>query len=49
MGRIAVQSGVRRLICTHINPRHDEAEVLAQAQAHFAGAVLAKEMHSYEI
>ncbi len=49
VGRIAVQSGVRRLICTHINPRHDEAEVLAQAQAHFAGAVLAKEMHSYEI
>ena len=38
-GRLAADARVRRLVLTHIPPWHDKAEMLAEAQAEWDGAV----------
>ena len=46
---LARQAGVRQLFLTHISRRYREKEVLAEAQAEFPNAVVARDFDQYKI
>lgn len=48
-GEIASAANVSRLLCTHISPRYNEAELLAEAAAAYPSAEIALEMSVYEL
>jgi ribonuclease Z len=46
---LAVRAGVKQLILTHISRRYRERDVLAEAQAVFPGARVARDFDSYQV
>ncbi len=46
---LAKEAGVKRLILTHLSRRYRERDVLAEAQATFPGAVVARDFDSFQI
>ncbi|MFZ5820552.1 MAG: ribonuclease Z [Chloroflexota bacterium] len=46
---LAVQAGVKRLILTHLSRRYRERDVLAEAQAVFPGAVVARDFDTFQV
>jgi len=46
---LAVQAGVKRLILTHLSRRYRERDVLAEAQAVFPGAVVARDFDIFQV
>ena len=46
---LAVKAGVKQLILTHISRRYREREVLAEAQAFFPDAVVARDFDTYQV
>ena len=46
---LAVKAGVKHLILTHISRRYRERDVLAEAQAIFAGAVVARVFDAFQV
>lgn len=50
VGEVATNTGVKRLLLTHIWPEYDTNDILKEAQANFFGNVeIATEMKTYEI
>jgi ribonuclease Z len=47
-GELAAKAGVRQLILTHISRRYREKDVLAEAQAAFPGAVVARDFDHFQ-
>ena len=48
-GSIAAKAGVSRLICTHMSPLTNEADILTEARTQFANTVIAQEGERYEL
>jgi len=46
---LAVQAGVKKLILTHLSRRYRERDVLAEAQAVFPGAVVARDFDAFQV
>ena len=46
---LAVKAGVKHLILTHISRRYRERDVLAEAQAIFPGAVVARDFDAFQV
>lgn len=46
---LAVQAGVKRLILTHLSRRYRERDVLAEAQAVFPEAIVARDFDTFQI
>ncbi len=46
---LAAQAGVKKLILTHLSRRYREKEVLAEAQAVFPGAVVARDFDVFKV
>ena len=46
---LAVKAGVKQLILTHISRRYREREVLAEAQAIFPDAVVARDFDTFQV
>jgi ribonuclease Z len=46
---LAVQAGVKQLILTHISRRYRERDVLAEAQAVFPGARVARDFDDFQV
>ena len=46
---LAVKAGVKQLILTHISRRYREREVLAEAQAIFPNAVVARDFDTFQV
>ena len=46
---LAVQAGVKQLILTHISRRYRERDVLAEAQAVFPNAIVARDFDTYQV
>ena len=46
---LAVQAGVKQLILTHISRRYRERDVIAEAQAIYPGAVVARDFDMFQI
>ncbi|MCI0520042.1 MAG: ribonuclease Z [Chloroflexi bacterium] len=46
---LAVQAGVKKLILTHLSRRYRERDVLAEAQAVFPGAVVARDFDIFQV
>jgi ribonuclease Z len=48
-GRLAAEAGVGNLLLTHLSRRYRERDVLAEANAAFPGAVVARDFDHYQI
>jgi ribonuclease Z len=48
-GELALQSGVKQLILTHISRRYRERDVIAEAQAVFPNAFVARDFDMYQV
>jgi ribonuclease Z len=48
-GELALQAGVKQLILTHISRRYREREVIAEAQAVFPNAFVARDFDMYQV
>ncbi|NLG23884.1 MAG: MBL fold metallo-hydrolase [Clostridiales bacterium] len=48
-GELAAKAGARRLVLTHLSPRYDPADVLAEARAAFPAAQLARAGETIEV
>ncbi len=46
---LALKAGVKQLMLTHISRRYREKEVLAEAQAIFPGAVVARDFDTFQV
>jgi ribonuclease Z len=46
---LAKEAGVKKLILTHLSRRYRERDVLAEAQATFPGAIVARDFDSFQI
>lgn len=46
---LAVQAGVKRLILTHLSRRYRERDVLAEAQAVFPDAIVARDFDTFQV
>jgi ribonuclease Z len=46
---LAAQAGVKKLILTHLSRRYRERDVLAEAQAVFPGAVVARDFDTFQV
>ena len=43
VAKVAAESGVKRLLLTHLNPGEQPARLAAEARAHFGGEVIVAE------